>query len=180
MLKITNKQTLAIGITPRIDEYSRDRIQELLDGTHPMSRKTYDTGTKRKTILDPSPLGPNETAEEPADKTSHENVGSGYKEDSNPGARADEETGPGNTSNPDREQDFAGHENADLTFESDSDPSSQWSPLNYESNERDRNSTDHLRRLHRQPPIVMPLRSPVDKLTQRKAWSHMYNEDVSD
>ncbi len=176
MLKV-----VAIGIIPRIDEVERDRIQELLDGTHPMSpyRKTYDTGTKRKTVLDQSPMGPNEIVTEQGDRGSHDNVGSGYKQGPNAGGRADDETGPGNTSDPDPEQDFASHDTADLAFHNDFDTSSKWSPLNYGSHGRDARVTDYLLKLHRRPGVgAIPQRHEVDELAQSKSgssnWSCLY------
>lgn len=176
MRKITSKNVLAIGITPRIDEYARDVIQEFLDGTHPMSpkRKVYDTGTKKKTVLDQSPVGPNEIADEPGDRTSHDNVGSGYKEDPDPGGRPDDETGPGNARNIDHEQDFATPDNGELIFRQEDDSSSKFSPLNYESQARDYNATNHLRRLQSRPKTIdeLPKRRPVDQ--NSRSWRHSY------
>ncbi len=100
MLKI-----IAIGITPRIDEVEHELMQEWLDGTHPMSSKRtyYDSGTPRKSKLvdvDQSGAGPNEIAREDGDRSSMDNVSSGYNRGPEPGGRADDETGPGNTSQP--------------------------------------------------------------------------------
>lgn len=176
MLKVTSKQVVAIGITPRIDEYQRDRVQELLDGIHPMSpkKKTYDTGTKKKNVLDQSPFGPAETGG-PGDRLSHDNVGSGYNKGLNPGGQADDETGPGNTSKPDKEQTFTTPDTSELAFKNDFDTSSRWSPLNYESNKRDRNSTNHLRLLHRQPQNKVPVRYPVDEMSRAAStWTYVY------
>lgn len=176
-----SKNVLAIGITPRIDEYKRDVVQELLDGTHPMSpkRKLYDTGTKKKTVLDQSPVGPNEIADEPGDRTSHDNVGSGYKEGLDPGGRADDEVGPGYTPNRDLEQEFTTPDTPNRIFGNDSDFSDKWSPLNAGSRSRDQNATHHLRRLHSRPRPVhtLPSRYPVDDIPKRHAgsnWMHLY------
>lgn len=180
MQKITSKNVVAIGITPRIDEYKRDLIQEFLDGTHPLSsfRQQYDTGTKRKTILDQSPVGPNETGGA-GDRTSHDNVGSGYDKDLNPGGRGNEETGPGYTPNRDPEQDFTTPDTVNRIFGNDDDLSDKFSPLNAGSRSRDQNATHHLRRLHSQPRPVdqLPRRHPVDELHNRRAssnWSYLY------
>lgn len=179
MQKFTSKNVVAIGIVPRINDFERDRIQEFLDGTHPMSpkRKTYDTGTKRKTVLDQSPVGPNEIADEPDDRTSHDNVGSGYKEGPDPGGRADDEVGPGNTPNRDLEQDFMSPDTR--TFANPNDFSDKYSPLNADSHKRDQNATHHLRRLHGRPrPLYsLPRREPVDELAKHRAssnWSFIY------
>jgi len=176
MLKVASKQVIAIGITPRIYEYERDRIQEFLDGIHPMSPKKtkYDTGTKRKTVLDQSPMGPAETGG-PGDRLSHDNVGSGYNKGVDPAGQADDETGPGNTPKSDKEQTFMSHDNADLAFKNDFDTSSVWSPLNYESNKRDQNSTNHLRLMHQQPKNKIPVRYPVDEMNRAaSAWTYAY------
>ena len=164
MLKV-----VAIGINPRIYDTQRDRIQELLDGTHPLSsvRKTYDTGTKKKTVLDQSPLGPDNIADDEDERTSHSGVGSGY----NDGGRADDEVGPGNTKNPDPEQDFATPDTSEMTFRNDFDTSSKFSPLNYDSNKRDQNSTTFLRKLHLQPDIKLPKRYKVDR---QSSWNHIF------
>lgn len=178
MLRIIAKQVVAIGITPRIDDVRHDRIQELLEGTHPMSsqKKKYDTGTKRKTVLDPSPAGPEEIPEEPEDRSSHHNVGSTYYRGSNSsGGQADDETGPGNTPKSDKEQTFTSHDTVDLAFKNDFDTSNRWSPLNYETNARDRQSTNHLRLLHQRPKNRVPVRYPVDELSRAAGtWSHIY------
>ena len=170
MLKFTSKNVVAIGITPRIDDYERDRIQEFLDGTHPMSskRKDYDTGTKRKTVLDQSPVGPNETGGT-GDRLSHDNVGSGYDKGTDPGGRADDETGPGNTPNRDPEQDFTSPDTVNQIFGNDNDLSDKFSPLNSDSRKRDVNVTNHLRRLHGRPQPIqsLPRRAPVDELAKR-------------
>ncbi len=99
MLKLTSKQTVAIGITPRVNDAYRDLIEERLNGINPMSpvRQTYDTGTKRKTILDQSGFGPNEIPREQGDKSSMDNVSSGYTVGSDTDRPADDETGPGFT-----------------------------------------------------------------------------------
>jgi len=173
MLKV-----IAIGITPRINDVERDRVQELLDGTHPMSpyRKTYDTGTKRKTVLDQSPAGPNETGMD-GDRNSHDNVGSGYDKGLDPNGQADDETGPGNTPKQDKEQTFMDQSTVDLITKNDFDTSNEWSPLNYESSKRDKNITTYLRRLHRQPGVgALPRRHPVDELARSSSsvWSYKY------
>jgi len=180
MKKFTSQKVIAIGITPRIDEYERDVIQEFLDGTHPMSpkRKTYDTGTKKKVVLDQSPMGPNETGGT-EDRTSHDNAGSGYDKGANPGGRADDEAGPGNTTNPDPEQDFTSHDTVDHVFGNEGDLSNKWSPLNSDSQKRDQNSTNHLRMLHSRPrpPYALPSRYPVDNVHKQRyssAWTHYY------
>lgn len=97
MLKI-----IAIGINPRINDVERDRIQEWLDGTHPMSshRNYYDSGTPRKSKLlhlDQSGVGPNEIPREKDDRSSMSDVSSGYNRGLDPGGQADDETGPGNS-----------------------------------------------------------------------------------
>lgn len=163
MLKLTNRDVVAIGITPRINDVERDRIQEILDGSHPMSstRKQYDTGTKRKVILDQSPAGPNETADGD-DRTSHTNVGSGY--DAGP---PDDETGPGFTPKRDHEQTFMDHSLSELAFKSDFDTSSRWSPLNFESNKRDA-IVRNLGEVYAQP---LHRRIPVDK---KRSWHKSY------
>ncbi|MHA2279863.1 MAG: hypothetical protein ACXAC5_03175 [Promethearchaeota archaeon] len=169
-------RVIAIGITPRIDDVERDRIQEFLDGTHPMSpvRKKYDTGTKRKTVLDQSPVGPPEIPES-GDRTSHDNVGSGFKEGLDPNSQADDETGPGNTSKQDKEQTFMEYSTVDLITKNDFDTSSKWSPLNTESNKRDKNVTTHLRRLHQRPGVgALPRRYDVDDLVRASSWTYRY------
>lgn len=180
MRKFTSKNVVAIGITPRIDEYKRDLIQEFLDGTHPLSsfRKEYDTGTKRKTVLDQSPVGPNETGGA-GDRTSHDNIGSGYDKGRDPGGRADEENGPGHTPNPDPEQEFTSPDTVNRIFGNDDDLSDKFSPLNSDSRSRDVNATHHLRRLHGRPRPIdeLPKRHPVDELHNRRAssnWSYLY------
>lgn len=180
MQKFTSKHVVAIGITPRIDEYKRDLIQEFLDGTHPMSprRQTYDTGTRRKTILEQSPAGPNETGGA-GDRTSHDNVGSGYDKGRDPGGRADDETGPGNTPNYDPEQEFTTPDTVNRIFGNDDDLSDKFSPLNDGSRRRDQNATHHLRRLHSRPTPIdsLPRRAPVDELAKRhhaSSWTHIY------
>lgn len=182
MLQIVGKKVVAIGITPRIYDEERDRIREFLDGTHPMSshRKNYDSGTKRLTVLDQSAVGPNEISYEKDDRNSHSNVGSGGTQGINPGGRADDETGPGNMTNSDPEQDFMSHDNADLAFDNANSTSSKWSPLNYESNKRDKNITHYLRRLYQEPGVgALPKRHDVDRLTRSKAasssWRHKYS-----
>jgi len=173
-------RVIAIGITPRINDVERDRIREMLDGTNPLSsiRRHYDNNPKtlRKTVLDPSPAGPNETGEA-GDRKSHDNVGSGYNKGIDPGGQADDETGPGNTSKHDKEQTFNDPSMVDLITKNDFDTSNEWSPLNYESNKRDKNSTTHLKRLHQQPGYgAMPRRHDVDKLVSRASsvWTHVY------
>ncbi len=160
MQKFTNKNVIAIGITPRIDEYKRDLIQEFMDGTHPLSshRKTEDSGARRKVFLEQSPAGPNETGG-PDDRLSHDGVGSDY----GPG-RADDEVGPGNTLNPDPEQEFTTPDTVNRIFGNDDDLSDKFSPLNTGSRQRDQNVTIHLRRLHSRPTPVqsLPQRLPVD------------------
>lgn len=173
MLKV-----IAIGITPRINDVERDRIQELLDGTHPLSpvRKTYDTGTKRKTVLDQSPSGPAETGGY-GDRLSHDNVTSTYDKGLDPNSQADDETGPGNNPKYDKEQTFNDPTTVELVSKNEFDTSSEWSPLNYESNKRDRNATTFLRRLHQRPGYgKMPQRYNVDQLIQSgsSAWTHIY------
>jgi len=168
MLKIANPK-VAIGITPRIHEMPFESIQERLDGMHPMSpqRRVYDTGTKKKTVLDPSPAGPSERPEGADDRTSHTNVGSGYDKGLDPGGQADDETGPGNTLKQDKEQTFMDSTTSELASKSDSDTSSKLSPLNWGSNSRDRKTTDHLLRMYRQPTAIRR-RTPV-------AWSHSFD-----
>ncbi len=181
MQKFMNKQVVAIGIMPRIDEYKRDLVQEFLDGTHPLSpkRKEYDTGTKRKTVLDQSPAGPNETGGA-GDSLSHDNVGSGYDKGRDPGGRADDEVGPGNTPNPDPEQEFTSPDTTNRIFGNDDDLSDKFSPLNAGSRPRDQNVTHHLRRLHSRPQPIqsLPQRAPVDELVKRRMassnWTHFY------
>lgn len=181
MQKFTSKHVTAIGITPRIDEYKRDLIQELLDGTNPTSfkRTTYDTGTKKKTILDQSPVGPNETGAGD-DRLSHDNVGSGYDKGIDPGGRADDETGPGYTPNRDPEQEFTSPDTVNRIFGNDDNLSDKFSPLNTDSRKRDQNITHHLRRLHSRPwPVQsLPSRAPVDELVKRRHassnWTHVY------
>lgn len=178
MLKV-----IAIGITPRINDVERDRIQEFLDGTHPMSpiRKTYDTGTKRKTVLDQSPAGPNETGGA-GDRLSHDNVGSngfggpgGFLD---PNGQADDETGPGNTPKRDKEQTFTDQSTVDLMTKNDFDYSNEWSPLNYESSKWDKNTTTFLRRMQSRPGVgPLPRRHPVDELARAagSVWSFKYS-----
>ena len=171
---------VAIGITPRIDDVERDRIQEFLDGTHPMSpiRRTYDTGTKRKTVLDMSPAGPNETGGA-GDRLSHDNVGSGYNKGLDPNGQADDETGPGNTSKQDKEQTFTDYSTVDLITKNDFDTSNKWSPLNSESNKRDRNIVTHLRRLYQQPGVgKLPKRYDVDNLNRSSSSNWIYRYRV--
>lgn len=180
MQKFTSKKVVAIGIV-NIDDYKRDLIQEFLDGTHPLSsrRTTYDTGTKRRTVLDQSPFGPNETGG-PGDRLSHDNVGSGYNKGRDPGGRADDEVGPGNTPNPDPEQEFMSPDTTNRIFGNDDDLSDKFSPLNSGSRARDQNVTHHLRRLHSRPRPVqsLPQRAPVDELAKRHVassqWDHLY------
>jgi hypothetical protein len=162
MIKITSRQVVAIGITPRIDEFHRDRVQEFLDGTHPMSpeRKKYDSGTKRKTVLDQSPVGPAETGGA-GDRLSHDNVGSGYDAGLDPGGPPDDETGPGFTSKKDKEQRYTNHDTADLAFKNDFDTSSKWSPLNWESEKRDHHIVKNLDKIYEKP--LPDKRVPVDK-----------------
>jgi len=170
MQKFTSKKVVAIGINPRIDEYKRDLIQEFLDGTHPLSpaRKTEDSGSRRKVFLEQSPAGPNETGGA-GDRTSHDNVGSGYDKGLNPGGRADDEIGPGNTPNRDPEQEWTSPETTNRIFGNDDDLSDKFSPLNEGSRQRDQNVTNHLRRLHSRPQPVqaLPKRAPVDELAKR-------------
>lgn len=181
MHKFTNKNVIAIGITPRIDEYKRDLIQEFLDGSHPLSslRKTEDSGARRKVFLEQSPAGPNETGG-PGDILSHDNVGSGYDKGRDPGGRADDEVGPGNTPNPDPEQEFTTPDTVNRIFGNDDDLSDKFSPLNAGSRQRDQNVTIHLRRLHSRPTPVqsLPRRAPVDELVKRRMsstnWAHLY------
>ena len=94
MLSVISK-----GHIPLIDEFERNRMQEFLDGTHPLSskRKDYDTGTSRPTMAIPM-SGRDEIKREPDDVGAHDDVSSGYNEGLDPGGRADDETGPGNTS----------------------------------------------------------------------------------
>jgi len=94
MLSVISK-----GHIPLIDETDRDRIQEFLSGTHPLSprRKTYDSGTTRQTTAIPA-SGRDEIVHEDGDVDSHKDVGSGYNKGLDPGGQADDETGPGNTS----------------------------------------------------------------------------------
>ena len=180
MQKFTSKNVTAIGIV-NIDDYKRDLIQEFLDGTHPLSskRKTYDTGTKRKTVLDQSPVGPNETGGA-GDRLSHDNVGSGYDKGRDPGGRADDEVGPGYTPNRDLEQEFTTPDTTNRIFGNDNDLSDKFSPLNESSRKRDVDSTHHLRKLHSRPrPIQsLPQRAPVDELVKRRQsstnWTHLY------
>ena len=164
MQKFTSKNVTAIGITPRIDEYKRDLIQEFIDGTHPLSshRKTEDSGARRKVFLEQSPAGPNETGGA-GDRLSHDGVGSGYDKGRDPGGRADDEVGPGNTLNPDPEQEFTTPDTVNRTFGNDDDLSDKFSPLNAGSRSRDQNVTHHLRKLHARPRPVdqLPLRHPV-------------------
>lgn len=180
MQKFMSKNVIAIGIIPRIDDYKRDLIQEFLDGTNPMSSKrpTYDTGTKRKTVLDQSPVGPNETGGA-GDRLSHDNVGSGYNKGIDPAGRADDEVGPGNTPNRDPEQEFTSPDTVNRIFGNDADLSDKFSPLNENSRQLDQNVTHHLRRLHSRPRPVqsLPRRAPVDELSKRRAssnWKHLY------
>ena len=177
MLKV-----IAIGINPRIYDVERDRIQEFLDGTHPMSskRKTYDSGTKKKTVLDQSPVGPPEIPEEPGDKSSHDNVGSGYNKGPDPGGQADDETGPGNTPSTDKEQTFTDHSTSEIASRSNNDFSSKWSPLNFDSNKRDQKITQHLMRLHNGNPISKSRRYHVDRQSNTR-WKgiFVYNEIVN-
>lgn len=176
-----NKNVVAIGITPRIDEYKRDLIQEMLDGNHPLSshRKTEDSGARRKVFLEQSPAGPNETGG-PDDRTSHDNVGSGYDKGLDPGGRADDEIGPGNTPNRDPEQEFTSPDTVNRIFGNEKDLSDKFSPLNEGSRQRDVNVTHHLRRLHARPQPVqaLPRRAPVDEIAKRhhasSNWSHLY------
>lgn len=177
MLKI-----VAIGVTPRIHEFERDRIQEFLDGIHPMSpaRKTYDTGTKKKTVLDQSPMGPNDIPEEQDDRTSHSGIGSGYNQGLNPGGKADEESGPGYTPDSDAEQDLETGDTAELMFKNDNDLSSKFSPLNLDSRQRDKNTTKFLMDLHRRPGIGrLPTRTPVDDLVKSRTvssgWKRLFS-----
>jgi len=179
MLKV-----IAIGITPRIDEFERERLQEMLDGTHPMSsrRKTYDTGTKKKTVLDQSPTGPAETGGS-GDRLSHDNVGSGYDKGLDPNGQADDETGPGNTPKHDKEQIFTDPKTVELITLNDFDTSSSMSPLNAESNKWDKktiNINTRLREIYKQPGIgKMPKRYPVDQLSRdaNLIWSHQYQQN---
>lgn len=179
MQKFMNKNVVAIGIV-NIDDHQRDLIQEFLNGTHPLSskRKNYDTGTKRRTVLDQSPVGPNETGT--GDRLSHDNVGSAYDKGVDPGGRADDETGPGYTPNRDPEQEFTSPDTANRIFGNDDDLSDKFSPLNTDSRKRDQNATHHLRRLHSRPRPVqfLPQRAPVDELVKRRHassnWTHVY------
>ncbi len=180
MLKV-----IAIGITPRIDEYERERLQEMLDGTHPMSshRKTYDTGTKRKTVLDQSPAGPNETGGT-GDSLSHDNVGSngvggpgGFLD---PSGQADDEIGPGNTPKYNKEQTFTDPKTVELITMNDFDTSSSMSPLNAESAKWDKKTNNinlRLREIYKEPGVGgFPKRYPVDQLSRAASstWSHKY------
>lgn len=181
MQKFTSKKVTAIGITPRIDEYKRDLIQEFIDGVHPLSshRKTEDSGARRKVFLEQSPAGPNETGG-PGDRLSHDNVGSGYDKGRDPGGRADDEVGPGNTPNPDPEQEFTTPDTINQIFGNEDNLSDKFSPLNSDSRKRDINSTHHLRKLHSRPTPVqsLPRRAPVDELVKRRMsstnWTHLY------
>lgn len=157
----------AIGLSPRIYNEPRDRVQEFLDGINPNApeRKTYDSGTPKKTVLDQSGLGPSNMKEESDDKTPHTNLSSGYAQGMDPGGRADDEVGPGNTPNKDPEQDLGNADTSDMFFRSPSDTSSKFSPLQDESRKWDyrpampkSNPTTHLQNLYEEP---LPRRRPV-------------------
>jgi hypothetical protein len=143
----------AIGISPRIYDTPRDRVQEFLDGVHPMApeRKTYDTGSPKKIVLDQTGLGPSNIKEESDDKTPHSNLSSGYAQGLDPGGRVDDEVGPGNTSNIDPEQDLANSDTSETFFRSPGDFSSKLDPKNQESRRRDANPTPSLMRLLQRP-----------------------------
>lgn len=155
MISITSKQVFALRGEPRIHQLPFDEIQEWLNGVNPMSPavKKHDSGKNREVFPDLSPAGPSEIPENPDERTSHTNVGSGYDKGLDPGGRADDETGPGNMNMPDPEQTFMDHSNSELAFLNEGDFSSQWNPMNYGSKARDRKSTDHLMKLHQRPRI---------------------------
>ena len=150
----------AISFNPRINDEPRNRLEEFLNGTHPLSpeRPKTDLGIPRKTILDQTALGPSNMQDESEDKTPHSNLGSGY----NDGSRADDEIGPGNTKSLDPEQDLANPDTQNMLFRNEGnstngfmgDTSSEFSPLNFESNKRDKKPSptdDSLRNLYKTP-----------------------------
>lgn len=130
---------IALRGTPRIQEMPFDQIQEWLNGVNPMSPhvKSHDSGKPREVIPDLSPAGPDGIVRETGDKSSMDNVSSGYDRGMDPGGRADDETGPGNTSNKDQEQNYPSSKNIQLFTRQEGDTSSNLF-LNEDSSKRDR------------------------------------------
>lgn len=191
MITVLSKYVVALRNSPRIYELPFEQVQEWL-GSNPTSpfRKNHDSGKRREVIPDLSPAGPNETIQEDGDRGSHDNVGSGY----NDGGRADDETGPGNASNPDPEQKYTNHETAEYATKNDFDFSSSLSLINQGSRKRDQASARSLGEIYESP--RMQARVPVDtnkgntrnikfpsrqKDERRRAassdWSHTYVRD---
>jgi hypothetical protein len=186
MKRFANKQVVAIGIRPRIDTYKEDLVQEFLNGVHPLSssRLTEENGLKRKVFLEQSPAGPNETGGA-GDRTSHDNVGSGYTQDQNPGGKAKEETGPGNSpgADSDPEQEFTSPDTVNQMFGNEDDLSNKFAPINSSSRKRDEHVKNNLLKMHSRPvpPDKLPRRIPADEAFKRPSrraagtnWSHLY------
>ncbi len=183
MITVTSKNVVALRNSPRINEQPFEDLQEWLSGVHPLSpiRKTHDSGKPREVFPDLSPAGPNEITREKEDRSSMSGVSSGYNRGMDPGGRADDETGPGNTSIRNDEQTNKTHDVSELAFKNDFDLSSKFSPLNFVSNAidqgRTQDSTNHLTTLLYERPKI-PSRVPVDTMSRSRAansnWNHIY------
>ncbi len=170
MISLVSKKIIALRGEPRINLERFDRLQEWLSGVNPMapSQKHHDSGKRREIFPDLSPAGPDDIATGAGDRSSHDNIGSGYIIDTELyGGQADDEAKPGFGRKEDKEQTFMDHQTSELAFKNDFDLSSTLNPMNFESNKRDHNPQQHLMRLQRQPKI-----RPRNRAAQ--VWQHTF------
>lgn len=143
MLKL-NSIKISLKGSPRIDQHPFESVEDWMTGVNPLSseKKKYDSGKTRLTFPDLSPMGRNEIAHEPGEKTQHDGATSGYDRGLDPAGPPDDEEGnltTGEPRNPDPKY-------VELAFRSESDTSSNLF-LNQESRMRDKPIWNNLNRI---------------------------------
>ncbi len=175
MQVISNKLTVALrGDMKAIDRIQWDNVQEFLNGmpTTDSKVKKHDSGKPKETTFPGGAgVGPDEIAREDGDRSSMDNTSSGYNRGLNPGGRADDETGPGNTPDADPEQNFTDHMQNELAWKAEGDLSSQYSPLNQDSSKRDqRRINSHMGKMYG----MAPIHQRYDRAASTE-WKYEYN-----